>query len=34
MPLLINALRAEFRECEIEKICHRNVLRLMSDVMR
>ena len=33
MPLLIDALRAEFRECEIEKICHRNALRLMSDVM-
>ena len=33
MPLLVEALRREFRECEVEKICHGNALRLFSEVM-
>jgi len=32
MPLLVDALRKEFRECEVEKICYGNALRLFSDV--
>ena len=32
MPLLVDALRKEFHECEVEKICYGNALRLFSDV--
>jgi len=33
MPLLIEALRKEFRECEVEKICYGNALRLFCETM-